>query len=407
MNKEITDKIINIQTKEVLDMSIISELKDNAMLKVNPHLFEIWDFEENNKLSFKILEMTKGMHKKAWWICTKCNENYDMYIYDKVAGKNCPYCANKRIGKNNSLAVKSPHIAKLWHPTKNGELTPHDVAPKSHNEYWWLGKCGHYWDMRVDDMNRYNGGCPYCSGSRLLVGYNDMWTTNSKLANMLANPEDGYRYMQSASAKLNWKCPTCSKILKNKSINNVSKQGVSCEICNDSVSFGEKMIYQILLQSDIDFKFDQATEFSGRLRYDFILESYNIVIEAHGLQHYIDTGFHKMNGKNSESEMKNDIYKRRIAEENKYRYFEINCSKSDFVTIKKEIIDSGILKILKIEEDVFNKINMSHSLVEECWNLWNSNGMKKIEIAEKLGIGRNRVARYIKLREQLNQERVG
>ena len=45
----------------------------------------------------------------------------------------------KKPGHGNSLAETYSDIAKQWHPTKNGELTPFDVTPGTKKKVWW--KC--------------------------------------------------------------------------------------------------------------------------------------------------------------------------------------------------------------------------------------------------------------------------
>ncbi len=78
---------------------------------------------------------------------------------------------------NNSLAANYPELALEWHPHRNGLLTPDKVNKSSRYKVWWLGKCGHEWQMKVSDRTRpeyksKNGkthkpqGCPYCSGKR-------------------------------------------------------------------------------------------------------------------------------------------------------------------------------------------------------------------------------------------------
>lgn len=84
----------------------------------------------------------------------------------------------------NSLAVCCPDVAAEWHPTKNGTLTPDKVSRASSRSVWWLGKCGHEWQMQIAERTitfvRQNGkikkpyGCPYCSGKRVLKGFNDL-----------------------------------------------------------------------------------------------------------------------------------------------------------------------------------------------------------------------------------------
>lgn len=73
------------------------------------------------------------------------------------------------------------HLVDEWHPTKNGSLTPEDVTSFSHKKVFWLGKCGHDWEDTL--AHRSNGSkCPYCSGRRILLGFNDLATTHPELA---------------------------------------------------------------------------------------------------------------------------------------------------------------------------------------------------------------------------------
>ena len=38
----------------------------------------------------------------------------------------------------NDLATLYPELAKEWHPTKNGVLTPNNIACGSNKKVWWL-----------------------------------------------------------------------------------------------------------------------------------------------------------------------------------------------------------------------------------------------------------------------------
>lgn len=82
--------------------------------------------------------------------------------------------------KENSVAIKSPHLAKEWHPTKNGYITPDMVSYSSGKKIWWLGKCGHEWQMSPDARN-HGQSCPICSGKQILIGFNDLATTHPEL----------------------------------------------------------------------------------------------------------------------------------------------------------------------------------------------------------------------------------
>ena len=83
--------------------------------------------------------------------------------------------------KEKSLKSIAPDIAAMWHPVKNGKLTPEYVSYMSSKVVWWLGKCGHEWRSPVA-YEASSGLCPYCSGKRILVGFNDLQTVNPGIA---------------------------------------------------------------------------------------------------------------------------------------------------------------------------------------------------------------------------------
>ena len=68
--------------------------------------------------------------------------------------------------KNPSLAETNPEIAKQWHPTLNGDLTPRNVTPGCGKDIWW--KCeketkndSHLYKTTI--VNRVMGvACPMC-----------------------------------------------------------------------------------------------------------------------------------------------------------------------------------------------------------------------------------------------------
>ena len=70
-------------------------------------------------------------------------------------GTNCPYCAGKKIDETNSLETLYPSIAKEWHPTKNKDLTPKQVAAKSLNYAWWLCSKGHSFEAKIHNRTRW------------------------------------------------------------------------------------------------------------------------------------------------------------------------------------------------------------------------------------------------------------
>ena len=85
-----------------------------------------------------------------------CHQGHDWraVVKDRTSGKGCPYCAGRRVGKDNNLAVRYPDLIKEWHPTKNGKLTPHKVMPGSHRKVWWICDQGHEWKANISNRGK-------------------------------------------------------------------------------------------------------------------------------------------------------------------------------------------------------------------------------------------------------------
>ncbi len=79
----------------------------------------------------------------------------------------------KTIRGVNDLASQNPELASEWHPTKNGELQPQNIAYASKKKVWWLGRCGHEWEAVVGSR-KIGRGCPICAGIQILSGFNDL-----------------------------------------------------------------------------------------------------------------------------------------------------------------------------------------------------------------------------------------
>jgi hypothetical protein len=87
-----------------------------------------------------------------------------------------------KLSNNYNLQKLCPDLAKEWHPTKNGSLTPRDVTPYSNKKVCW--RCNknksHEWGATIYNRNR-GTGCPYCfrnkskQGKRLLKPYGKLW----------------------------------------------------------------------------------------------------------------------------------------------------------------------------------------------------------------------------------------
>lgn len=396
--------INKIEKPRVFDENV--QLTNNAMLKEQTYLFYEWNFERNDELGLDIYKITKGSNKTAWWRCSGCDSGYDMAVYNRT-GKtrsSCPYCAGKRVNHTNSLASLRPDIAKEWHPTLNGDLTPDDVTAKNNKKVWWFCELGHEWKTRVSHRTISKSNCPYCSNQKILIGFNDMWTTNPELAKRLADPVDGYKYTQGSNKKVDWKCLDCSNTIRNKNIASVKEAGLCCLICTSRASVGERIMYSLLIHLGTDFKHEASFKWSENKRYDFYLYDTNTIIEVHGNQHYAK-GFENVGGDTVEEVQENDKYKYKLALKNGINnYIVIDARESGYRWIMNSIEDSNMIELLNITEEKLDsfKFDANSSRIKDTWELWNS-GIKNRKVIEStLKISQTSVQRYLKLGRELN-----
>lgn len=133
--------------------------------------------------------------------------------------------------KENSLLFSNSGVAKEWNYEKNGNLKPEHFAPNSHKKVWWKCDKGHEWQAAIVNRNK-GRKCPYCSGKKVLKGYNDLQTVNPALAkewNYERN--DGLSPTEvtpNSNKKVWWKCGEGHEW--ETTINNRSN-GNGCPIC--------------------------------------------------------------------------------------------------------------------------------------------------------------------------------
>lgn len=129
-----------------------------------------------------------------------------------------------------NLKIKNPKLAKEWHPSKNGRLSPRDVTPGSNKKVWWKCKKGHEWQATICSRNTGNA-CPYCS-NQLVCKENCLQTVNPKLAkewNWAKNDKLTPKNVVAGSGKkVWWKCKKGHEW--QASINNRNR-GRGCPFC--------------------------------------------------------------------------------------------------------------------------------------------------------------------------------
>lgn len=146
---------------------------------VNPALAAEWHPTKNGDLTAQHVKSQSS--RKIWWLGGTCGHEWEATISSRYRGKGCPICSGRQVLIGfNDLVTTNPILAAEWHPTKNGDLTAQHVGYGTNKKVWWLGSCKHDWQARIYDRNSF--GCPYCAGQKVLIGFNDLATTNPELA---------------------------------------------------------------------------------------------------------------------------------------------------------------------------------------------------------------------------------
>lgn len=145
----------------------IAVQKDKSLAKVYPELTLLWDTDANGGLS--PVQISYGSDRTYYWKCGK-GHRWPERIANLVRGDRCPYCSGHKASADNNLLVTYPEIAGEWHPTKNGNLSPKDVTPRSNKEVYWIcSVCGNEYEKSIDKRTSRNQGCRICGKKRMVA----------------------------------------------------------------------------------------------------------------------------------------------------------------------------------------------------------------------------------------------
>lgn len=217
-------------------------------------------------------------------------------------------------------------------------------------------KCNGEFDILERHLLLTKSNCPYCTGKKVLVGFNDLSTIRPDLIKYLKSESDGNKFTVSSGKSIITKCPHCG-YEKNMVIAKLSEKGFSCPKCSDGVSYSEKFLMSVLDQLSVNYTYQlskKKLEWCGSFIYDFYLEvnDKNIIIETNGRQHYEENGLHKLGNYTFTDQQENDYTKRQLALSNNVNYYiELDCRKSENQWIKNSIMTSKLPEILSFEED--------------------------------------------------------
>lgn len=319
-----------------------------------------------------------------------------------LQGRGCPNC--RRLHKPFEKRMShEEYVHRLNITNPNIEATEpyaNTKTPITHR----CKICGHgsSGEWKPKPQYFFNGSnCPVCAGR--IIGVppeykNSIWASKYKefFAKYLTEIQMK-NYQPHSNEKITVCCPDCGKY-KMIAPNTLLKQGLGC-VCGDGISYPNKFIYALLDQLKIVYIFEYTPEWGNKKRYDIYIDSFNCIIENHGLQHY--TGWNN-NVEDLQKQQAIDNEKQRLALNNGIKnYIILNCKESSIEWIKNSVMNSILPQLIHFtEEDIdWDECDRyaTKNLAKEVCEYYNTHlELNPIDVAEHLHLGYSTVMAYLK-----------
>lgn len=173
-------------------------------------------------------------NRSVWWKCGQCGGEWVGKINNRVRGRaGCGRCNRRQAGRihatpdqNGSLADLYPTLAAEWLYSRNNDLRPTEVKPRSNVPVWWkCSKCGREWRSQVNHRSR-GHGCDACGRKEAAKkrrtpkagrSFGDLYPAVSCEWHASKNgdlrPSD---VKAKSSMAVWWKCSTCGRVWQAK-----------------------------------------------------------------------------------------------------------------------------------------------------------------------------------------------
>lgn len=158
-------------------------------------------------------DVLAGTRKKYWFLCEEMNHHYEAPVLTQARGHGCNICTGRVVDEQNSMRTTHPELAREFHPSANGSLTPDNTLAGTYKTIIWLCENGHRWP--ATGKNRVKGtGCRYCTNHSCWAGWNDMATTHPHLLSDWDWDNNGdlrpQELIAGTSTPIAWRCAACN-----------------------------------------------------------------------------------------------------------------------------------------------------------------------------------------------------
>ena len=339
-----------------------NDRRANTLAEADPLVAAEWHPTKNGNISLS--DVAAGSNKKVWWICKNGHE-WQATVSSRVKGAGCPFCSNKKVLHGyNDLATTDPLLAREWHPTKNGTLKPVDVTRGAGKKVWWICDKGHEWQTTPNKRTSDNTSCPFCSNQKVLKGFNDLATTNPRIAAEWHPTKNGsltpYDIVEGSAKQIWWKCSKGHE-WRAAPYNRIKNR--NCPICGKQrkTSFPEQAAFYYIKQYFED-AINSSTDEIG-MELDIYIPSVRSAIEYDGVLYHNSEGAEDREQRKNELCKTNQIRLLRIRERGLVLYTDCECVSVDDPS-SYDSIGNAIASVLKLLGINNAAVNLKEDMTE-------------------------------------------
>jgi hypothetical protein len=208
---------------------------ERSLARVRPEVVAEWHPTRNGALTPAAVPAWSS--RQAWWICPRGPDHtWQAQVLTRSRGDGCPFCSGHRPSVTNCVATRIPEILPLWHPTRNGTLTPWQLTAGTSRKVWWRCPHGpdHQWQQTPgrEGMGSRRASCPFCANRQVSVT-NCLATVAPRIArewhptrNAPLTPQD---VLSGTSQRVWWRCAFHHEWATR--VNQRTARGNGCPIC--------------------------------------------------------------------------------------------------------------------------------------------------------------------------------
>lgn len=257
-------------------------------------VLDLWDYDKNEITPSDITLQSK---KKFWFKCPKgIHESELKSINNFTKGFNSIRCLRCESFAQYLIDNYGSNALELYWDYELNRVSPYDINRCTNTKVWI--KCIenelHKPYETTTNSFYYNHRCPYCDGKKVIreeslgcflksIGKISLWSDKNKL--------DMYKLAKCSSKKVWFKCENEKHNDYQRDCGSSFYYNYRCPKCQSSK--GEKKISELLDGLDIIYKTQKSFENligdgsqrKRKLRFDFYLPDYNLILEYQGEQH--------------------------------------------------------------------------------------------------------------------------